>query len=186
MAEILGIVGSVASLVALAQETAQACNKLAKFVRLYRNASSDIADLCDELSDLSDTISLVQQVTLQTSHDQHSFNEDATTGVERTLAGLQKDLDAIEDMITAIGHQQKIRKNSRSRLKWAFKKEDIISAMTTIGRKKQTLLAKLSLMHMYVHSPRVDLRVSSLSRSIGTSLELVLHSPVHMEANSTK
>ena len=149
MAEVLGIIGSVASLVALAQETAQACNKLAKFVRLYKNASSDILDLCDELSDLSHTVSLVH-VTLQTSRDQSKPDEDATIGLERTLAGLQKDLDAIEEMITAVDHQPNTRKNSKSRLKWAFKEADIISAMATIGRKKQTLLTKLSLMHMYV------------------------------------
>ena len=185
MAEVLGILGSVASLVALAQETAQACNKLAKFVRLYKNASSDILDLCDELSDLSHTVSLVH-VTLQTSRDQSKPNEDAISGLERTLAGIQKDLDAIEEMITAVDHQPNTRKNSKSRLKWAFKKADIVSVMTTIGRKKQTLLTKLSLMHMYVHSPRVGPGFFSLNHSIGTSLELVLRSLMHMKANSTK
>ena len=185
MAEVLGIIGSVASLVALAQETAQACNKLAKFVRLYKNASSDILDLYDELSDLSHTVSLVH-VALQTSRDQSTSNEDATIGLERTLAGIQKDLDAIEEMITAVHHQPNTRKNYKGRLKWAFKEADIISAMTTIGRKKQTLLTKLSLMHMYVHPPRLGPGFFSLNHSVGISLELVLHSPIHMKANSTK
>lgn len=185
MAEVLGVIGGVASLVALAQETFQACNKLAKFVKLYKNASSDISGLCDELSDLSQTISLVQ-VALQTSRDLSVPDEDAAIGIERTLAGLQKDLDAIEKTITASQHQPTSRKNAKARLKWAFKRTDIISAMTTIGRKKQTLLTKLSLMHMYVHLPTIGLCNFSTSHSIGTSLKLALLSPMYMEANSTK
>ena len=147
MAEILGIVGSVASLVALAQETAQACNHLARFVRLYKNASSDISDLCDELSDLSHTVSLVHAM-LQTSRDQSTPDEDATIGLARTLAGLQKDLDAIEKTITTLNQQPHSRRNAKGRLKWAFEKVDITSAMDTISRKKQTLLTKLNIMHM--------------------------------------
>ena len=155
MAEILGIVGSVASLVALAQETTHACNRLAKFVRLYKNASSDIEDLFDELSDLSHTVSLVR-VTLQSVHDQSTSDVDATLGLERTLAGIQKDLDTIEVMMTPYDPQSNTRKTSKDKFKWAFKEADIISAMTTIGRKKQTLLTKLSLMHMYDHIQRDD------------------------------
>ena len=185
MAEVLGIIGGVASLVALTQETFQACNKLSKLVKLYKNASSDISDLCDELSDLSQTISLVQ-VALQTSRDQSLPDEDTAIGIERTLAGLQKDLDAIERTMTAGQHQPAPRQNTKARLKWAFKRADIISAMTTIGRKKQTLLTKLSLMHMYVHLPTVGLCDFSTRHSIGTSLELGLHSPMYMAANSTK
>lgn len=154
MAEVLGLVGSVASLVALAQETAQACNKLARFVRLYKNASSEISDLSDELCDMSHTVNLVR-VTLQVSREKPTVVEDATIGLERTLAALQKDLNVIEEMISAVDHQPKTRNNSKVRLKWAFKKADIISAMTTISRKKQTLLTKLSLMHMYAHPLRV-------------------------------
>ena len=147
MAEILGIVGGVASLVALAQETAQACNKLAKFVKLYKNASSDISDLCDELSDLSHTVSLVH-VTLQNCRGQSTPDEDATIGLAMTLAGLQKDLDAIKQTITALNHRPHSRRKAKGRLKWAFEKVDITSAMDTISRKKQTLLTKLNIMHM--------------------------------------
>lgn len=147
MAEIIGIVGSVASLVALAQETAQACNKLAKFVRLYKNASSDISDLCDEIFDVSHTVSLVH-VTLLTSRDQSTLDENATIGLARTLAGLQKDLDAIKEMITAVNLQPHSRRSAKGKLKWAFEKVDITSAMDAMSRKKQTLLTKLNIMHM--------------------------------------
>lgn len=144
MAEV-GLFASIVALVSFTAGTVQTCTKL---IGSLKNAPTDISQLGVELLDLAQVLELVGS-TLQSVKEPATVDRDFSVFVEKSLSGLKKHVDEIASILTSVQPKCKSYPDSKGRLKWVYKKEDVNLAMNVLERHKQTLLTKLSVINLY-------------------------------------